>query len=58
MQKINRSKWTASLPIMTNSSNMTLCNVCKTNQAEIFQESGDFCYLVKVSHTLKTIWTQ
>jgi hypothetical protein len=22
---------------------MTLCNHCKTNQAEIFQESGEFC---------------
>jgi hypothetical protein len=37
VQTFNRIEWKAYLLIMNN---ITLCNLCKTNQAEIFQESG------------------
>ena len=40
LQTFNRIEWKAYLLIMNN---ITLCNLCKTNLAEIFQESGDYC---------------
>jgi hypothetical protein len=43
VQTFNSIEWIAHPLTMTNSSNMTLCNLCKTNLAEIFQESGDYC---------------
>jgi hypothetical protein len=41
LQRFNKANTVFSS--MNNHSDLTTCNLCKTNQAEIFQENGDYC---------------